>query len=104
MYPGLGDEVLYADEGDFTKQNRAAFLSRMATGGYNYVFLTYEQFKAIPMEWDTVQGYVGAELEAFKEYLADLDDDDPRRRGLRGGPAGRLPGARRCIRPRGRSL
>lgn len=80
VYPGKADECLVAEDDDLGKAKRGTFLSRMATGGYRYVFMTHEQFQSIPLDWATVKAYVEAEVEAARDYINGLEGDDPGKR------------------------
>ncbi len=42
-------KLLVAEQGDFTPANRKTFANRIATGNYDAVIVSYEQFEKIPM-------------------------------------------------------
>ena len=50
---------------DFSAANRKEYVSRIATGDYDAVIVSYEQFKAIPMSDDARAGFI-------KEQIAQL--------------------------------
>ena len=62
--------ILAATEQDFSTANRRRFLALMATGNWDVILLTHEQFKEIPISDETIQAWIDAELDAEREYLA----------------------------------
>lgn len=76
LYPGL--KMLTTDAKDFTKQTRGATLSRVATGDWDLVIVPQPSFKLLPVQPDTINGFIQAEIARLRDYIAELQDTDER--------------------------
>ncbi len=64
-------KLLVAEQGDFSPANRKTFANRIATGNYDAVIVSYEQFEKIPMSDDyTMQMY----QEQIDEIIAAIEE------------------------------
>lgn len=74
-------KVLVAGEHDTEKKNRRAFSNRIATGDYDAVVLSYENFKAMPISSETQQDFLSEqiiELEmAIEQAVSSGNRRDP---------------------------
>ena len=71
VYPGA--KLLAPDASDFQKGNREAFMSRIATGDWDGIILTTEQFEKIPISAATESKWVKKQLDEMKGALSDVD-------------------------------
>lgn len=55
FYPAA--KILVLDQNSFTPKNKKEFLNRIATGDYDAVIMSYEQFKGVPMTPEYVREY-----------------------------------------------
>lgn len=60
-------KLLVAEQGDFTPSNRKTFANRIATGNYDAVIVSYEQFEKIPMSDDFT-------LKMYREQIDEIID------------------------------
>ena len=77
LYPNAA--LLFPDDKDFTNENRGAFLSRIATGNWDGVILTGEQFQKIPVAPATEANWISAQLDDLRSAYADIAADRGRR-------------------------
>lgn len=68
-------KVLYPDKQDFTKANRPEFVSRMATGDWDAVIITGEQFKALPISPETQARFMQEEMNDLRAALEATKND-----------------------------
>lgn len=72
--------VLAPTDDDFTPANRARFVSSIATGDWDAVILTSDQFRRIPVKPETEARFLQDEIDAFRAALEQSkqssDDDD----------------------------
>ena len=74
MYPGA--DLLFPDEGDFSNEKREAFLNRIATGDWDGVILTSEQFQKIPVSSETEAKWVQSQVDDLRSSLEELSNDE----------------------------
>ena len=72
VYPGA--KLLTPESTDFEKANREVFLNRIATGDWDGVILTGDQFKSIPVSPETESKWISSQVDELRSALADLDD------------------------------
>ena len=71
MYPGA--DLLFPDEKDFSNEHRETFLNRIATGDWDGVILTSEQFQKIPVSPATEAKWVQQQVYDLQAALEGLD-------------------------------
>ncbi|MDR3090653.1 MAG: DEAD/DEAH box helicase family protein [Clostridiales bacterium] len=76
LYPNA--RILSAAEGDFDKQNRRRFTARCATGDYDGVIMSYEQFEKISMSPEYQRQFLRNEIDLITGAIEELDKDDRR--------------------------
>lgn len=62
FFPGA--HILVLNENDFTPGNRKVFANRIATGDYDAVILSYEQFEKIPMSMKAQEDFYQEQIDA----------------------------------------
>ena len=67
LYPGA--KVLSPGPEDFSKDNRRRFLSKVASGNYDAVIVSYEQFKRIPLSTKTREMFFADELQKMNRMM-----------------------------------
>ena len=81
IYPGA--KLLSPDEKDFSSENREVFLSRIATGDWDGVVLTSEQFQKIPVSPETEVKWIRGQLDDLRSAQEGLARDSVRRKESR---------------------
>ena len=71
IYPGA--RLLAPDESDFKVGNREQFLSRIATGDWDGVVLTMEQFEKIPLSPETEMKWIAQQRAEMLGALLEID-------------------------------
>ena len=71
MYPGA--DLLFPTEKDFSSEHRETFLNRIATGDWDGVILTSEQFQKIPVSPATEAKWVQQQVYDLQVALEGLD-------------------------------
>ena len=81
IYPGA--KLLSPEDKEFSDANREAFLNRVATGDWDGVVLTGEQFQKIPVSPQTEAKWTRTQIDDLRSALDDLSSqgDGGRRRG-----------------------
>ncbi len=74
LYPQA--HILVATEKDFAKANRQRFVARCATGSYDCVMMSYQQFEAIKMSKDYQTSFISAEILSLNEAINELDSEE----------------------------
>lgn len=64
--------MLVPTEKDFSKENRKKFLNKIATGNYDAIILSQEQFAKIPLSKERQCQYITAEKQEYEKYLQEL--------------------------------
>lgn len=72
LYPEAN--ILVANKGDFTGNNKQKFIGRCCTGDYTAVIMSYEQFENIPMSLEYRQQFLKRELKKIEEAMSDTND------------------------------
>ena len=73
LYPGA--KILAPDASDFTAGKRQDFLSRIATGDWDGVVLSSEQFEKIPISPETEAKWISQQKQELAGALLDFDAD-----------------------------
>ena len=76
VYPGA--RILAPDADDFQKGNREAFLSRVATGDWDGVVLSYEQFERIPLSPETEMSWIEQQTRELQGLLSEVSSEGDR--------------------------
>ena len=71
LYPFAN--VLITSKKDFSKKNRKEFCSRIATGNWDAVIMSHEQFKSIPLSVERQQMEIEKQLEEINYSLSELN-------------------------------
>ena len=72
VYPGA--KLLTPDDDDFKAEHRDQFLSRIATGDWDGVILTSEQFQRIPLSPQTEARWIRQQHDEMAAVLQDMGD------------------------------
>lgn len=70
LYPTAN--VIAPTEKDFSKENRTRFLSKLATGNYDAIILSQEQFQKIPLSKERQIKYISEELDKYENYIHEV--------------------------------
>ncbi len=70
LYPSAN--ILVADNKSFEKKNRKKFTSRIATGDYDAIIVSNEQFSAIPMSRDLQKSFFTDQIESAVEAKNEI--------------------------------
>ena len=68
-YPNAN--VLVADEKSFTKDNRRRFISKIASGNYDAIIISNEQFKQLKLSDERVVSYIQEDIDHIQEFLEE---------------------------------
>jgi N12 class adenine-specific DNA methylase/predicted RNA methylase len=74
LYPTAN--ILVADEENFSKEKRARFVARAATGNWDAVIITHSAFKFISVPRKFEIGMIEDQLQAYGELLDHVSSDD----------------------------
>jgi N12 class adenine-specific DNA methylase len=74
LYPQA--RLLVADEANFSRERRARFLARAATGDWDAIVMTHSAFGLVAVPADFERKMVAGELERLEAAAASLDADD----------------------------
>lgn len=74
LYPQA--HILVATEKDFAKKNRQRFIARCATGSYDCVMMSYQQFEAVKMSKEYQQSFIRSEMRSLENALNELDKNE----------------------------
>ena len=64
-------KILVLGDKDFTAANRKLFANRIATGDYDAVILSQEQFKAVPMSVENQEAFYQEQITALELSIAE---------------------------------
>lgn len=64
-------KILVLSESDFSAKNRKVFANRIATGDYDAVILSQEQFKAVPMSDENQEQFYQDQITALEIAMED---------------------------------
>ena len=76
IYPGA--KLLAPDQSEFKSGNREQFLSRIATGDWDGIILTSEQFEKIPLSPATEEKWIRQQRDEMLGALLDMEGDSNR--------------------------
>lgn len=79
-FPGA---KLLAPGDDFSASTRKKYANMMATGDYDAIIVTYEQFEAIPLAFEKQKAFYQAQIDqlrALMESMGDPNTKNPRKR------------------------
>lgn len=62
-------KLLVLEQSDFTPANRKTFMNRIATGDYDAVIMSYEQFGAVPMSAENQEAFYQAQIDALEDAI-----------------------------------
>lgn len=68
-YPNAN--ILVADEKSFKKENRRRFIGKIATGNYDAIIISEEQFKLLKLSDERVSDYINEDIERLVNYIAE---------------------------------
>ncbi|MXW30775.1 MAG: N-6 DNA methylase, partial [Chloroflexi bacterium] len=71
FYPGAN--ILAPDNADFSEGNRDRLLNRIATGDWDAVIVTTEQFKSIPLKPETEYNWLRKQRDELKAIFSGAD-------------------------------
>ena len=64
-------KLLVLEQNDFTPANRKTFMNRIATGDYDAVIMSYEQFGAVPMSAENQEAFYQAQIDALEDAISE---------------------------------
>lgn len=70
LYPSAN--ILVTTEKDFTAKNRKKFCARIATGDWDAVIMSFQQFEKIPMSFERQQAMLTEEIENIEKGIEEL--------------------------------
>ncbi len=70
LYPAAN--ILVPSENDFSAKNRQKFCSRIATGNYDAVIISHNQFERIPLSQERQKVFIEDEIEEITNSLKEL--------------------------------
>ena len=70
LYPSAN--ILVTTEKDFTAKNRKKFCARIATGDWDAVIMSFQQFEKIPMSVERQQAMLTEEIENIEKGIEEL--------------------------------
>lgn len=71
LYPNA--HLLVASAKDFTKENRQRFIARCATGNYDAIIMSHEQFGKIGMSAEYQTQFINEQIEAIDQQLSGMN-------------------------------
>jgi N12 class adenine-specific DNA methylase len=74
LYPTAN--ILVADEENFSKDKRARFVARAATGNWDAIIITHSAFKFISVPRDFEMAMINDQLTTYDEVLSQVEDGD----------------------------
>jgi len=74
LYPNA--RILVADETNFTKDNRARFLSRAATATWDAIIITHSAFRFIAVPSAFESQMIHDELQLYEDLVTKVDSED----------------------------
>ena len=67
LYPNSNAWITTKD--DFEASKRKELMSRIATGNWDFVVVTHDQLKMLPIKAETFNRFVQEEIDSFREFL-----------------------------------
>ena len=68
-------KLLVAEEGDFKEANRKTFANRIATGNYDAIIVSYEQFAKIPISNSFAQGIYQEQIDDIVRSIEEAKEE-----------------------------
>lgn len=81
LYPNAN--ILVATKNDFSKENRRALISKIATGDYDAIIIGHTQLGMIPLSKDTQEKYLQEEVEQLTSAIAEMKKIDGKSFGVK---------------------
>ena len=81
LYPNAN--ILVATKNDFSKDNRRALISKIATGDYDAVIIGHTQLGMIPLSKETQEKYLQEEVEQLTSAIAEMKKVDGKSFGVK---------------------
>ena len=81
LYPNAN--ILVATKNDFSKNNRRALISKIATGDYDAVIIGHTQLGMIPLSKDTQEKYIQDEVDQLTSAIAEMKKIDGKSFGVK---------------------
>lgn len=72
-------KVLVLDEKAFTAQNRKEFANRIATGDWDAVIMSQEQFKAVPMSFESQEAFYQEQIDQLEIAILEAAERNGKR-------------------------
>ncbi len=73
-YPG--SRVLIPSKADFEPSNRKKLAARIASGRWDFIVLTHEQFKAVRTSEESINDFYNDQLNQLRQILKDMGEAD----------------------------
>lgn len=77
LYPSAN--ILVTGEKDFSKKRRQQFISRIATGDYDCIIMSHQQFEKIPISMEREKALLERQAEELTEAIAEMIANDETR-------------------------
>lgn len=71
LYPAAN--VLVMSSEDFTAANRPKLMSRIATGNWDSVIVSYESFERLPIADETFNRYLQTQIDELEDYIREAN-------------------------------
>ena len=81
LYPCAN--VLITGKSDFSKQNRRKFCARIATGNYDAVIMSHDQFTRVPLSQERQCEEMKKQLQEIERVLSELNISDSADKNIR---------------------
>lgn len=81
LYPNAN--ILVATKNDFSKNNRRALISKIATGDYDAVIIGHTQLGMIPLSKETQEKYIQDEVDQLTSAIAEMKKIDGKSFGVK---------------------
>jgi N12 class adenine-specific DNA methylase len=72
-YPG--SKVLIPSKKDFDPANRQKLFARIASGRFDFIVLTHEQFKGIPTDPKSVESFFNEQIDQLRNILKEMGEE-----------------------------
>lgn len=72
-YPG--SKVLIPSKKDFDPENRQKIFARIASGRFDFIVLTHEQFKGIPTDPKSVESFFNEQIDQLRNILKEMGEE-----------------------------
>lgn len=68
-YPNAN--ILVADEKSFSKENRQKFISKIATGNYDAIIISNDQFKLLQLSDERIDSYIQEDIDKITAFVSE---------------------------------